>query len=65
VADRAAATSNAVCLRIARGDDPHTLPLNRGAIVSPWRKLDFVVVKPTTMFNVGRDKRGLTHGRRN
>ena len=33
-------------LRIAIGDYPHTLPLKRGAIVSPWLKLDFVEVKP-------------------
>jgi 4,5-dihydroxyphthalate decarboxylase len=34
-------------LRIAIGDYPHTLPLKRGEIVSPWLKLDFVEVKPT------------------
>jgi 4,5-dihydroxyphthalate decarboxylase len=33
-------------LRIAIGDYPHTLPLKRGDIVSPWLKLDFVAVKP-------------------
>ena len=33
-------------LRIAIGDYPHTLPLKRGEIVSPWLKLDFVEVKP-------------------
>ncbi len=33
-------------LRIAIGDYPHTLPLKRGEIVSPWLKLDFVDVKP-------------------
>ena len=33
-------------LRIALGDYPHTLPLKRGAIASPWLKLDFVEVKP-------------------
>ena len=33
-------------LRIAIGDYPHTLPLKRGMIVSPWLKLDFVEVKP-------------------
>ena len=33
-------------LRIAIGDYPHTLPLKRGAITSPWLKLDFVEVKP-------------------
>jgi 4,5-dihydroxyphthalate decarboxylase len=33
-------------LRIAIGDYPHTLPLKRGAIASPWLKLDFVEVKP-------------------
>jgi len=33
-------------LRIAIGDYPHTLPLKRGQIASPWLKLDFVDVKP-------------------
>jgi 4,5-dihydroxyphthalate decarboxylase len=33
-------------LRIAIGDYPHTLPLKRGQIASPWLKLDFVEVKP-------------------
>jgi len=33
-------------LRIAIGDYPHTLPLKRGDIASPWLKLDFVDVKP-------------------
>jgi 4,5-dihydroxyphthalate decarboxylase len=33
-------------LRIAIGDYPHTLPLKRGAIASPWLTLDFVEVKP-------------------
>ncbi len=33
-------------LRIAIGDYPHTLPLKRGEIGSPWLKLDFVEVKP-------------------
>jgi 4,5-dihydroxyphthalate decarboxylase len=33
-------------LRIAIGDYPHTLPLKRGEITSPWLKLDFVEVKP-------------------
>ena len=33
-------------LRIAIGDYPHTLPLKRGEIASPWLKLDFVDVKP-------------------
>lgn len=33
-------------LRIAIGDYPHTLPLKRGEIVSPWLTLDFVEVKP-------------------
>jgi len=36
----------ATTLRIAIGDYPHTLPLKRGEIVSPWLKLDFVEVKP-------------------
>jgi len=35
-----------VTLRIAIGDYPHTLPLKRGEIDSPWLKLDFVEVKP-------------------
>ena len=33
-------------LRIAIGDYPHTLPLKRGQIASPWLKLDFIDVKP-------------------
>jgi 4,5-dihydroxyphthalate decarboxylase len=33
-------------LRIAIGDYPHTAPLKRGEITSPWLKLDFVEVKP-------------------
>ena len=33
-------------LRIAIGDYPHTLPLKRGQVTSPWLKLDFVEVKP-------------------
>jgi 4,5-dihydroxyphthalate decarboxylase len=33
-------------LRVAIGDYPHTLPLKRGDITSPWLKLDFVEVKP-------------------
>ncbi len=33
-------------LRVALGDYPHTLPLKRGEITSPWLKLDFVEVKP-------------------
>jgi 4,5-dihydroxyphthalate decarboxylase len=33
-------------LRIVLGDYPHTLPLKRGEITSPWLKLDFVEVKP-------------------
>src|SRR5450756_3205180 len=37
---------DATTLRIAIGDYPHTLPLKRGAIVSPWLKLDFVEIKP-------------------
>ena len=36
----------ATTLRIAIGDYPHTLPLKRGEIASPWLKLDFVEVKP-------------------
>ena len=35
-----------VTLRIAIGDYPHTLPLKRGEITSPWLKLDFAEVKP-------------------
>lgn len=35
-----------VTLRIAIGDYPHTLPLKRGEITSPWLTLDFVEVKP-------------------
>jgi 4,5-dihydroxyphthalate decarboxylase len=37
---------DATTLRIAIGDYPHTLPLKRGEITSPWLKLDFVEVKP-------------------
>lgn len=33
-------------LRIALGDYPHTLPLKRGEITSPWLRLDFTDVKP-------------------
>ncbi len=33
-------------LRIAIGDYPHTLPLKRGKITSPWLTLDFAEVKP-------------------
>jgi 4,5-dihydroxyphthalate decarboxylase len=33
-------------LRIAIGDYPHTLPLKRGEVTSPWLALDFVEVKP-------------------
>src|SRR5665647_2169622 len=33
-------------LRIAIGDYPHTLPLKRGEVSSPWLKLDFVEIKP-------------------
>lgn len=33
-------------LRIAIGDYPHTLPLRRGEVRSPWLTLDFVTVKP-------------------
>jgi 4,5-dihydroxyphthalate decarboxylase len=36
----------ATTLRIAVGDYPHTLPLKRGEITSPWLKLDFVEVRP-------------------
>ncbi len=38
--------TDATTLRLAIGDYPHTLPLKRGEIVSPWLKLDFVEVKP-------------------
>ena len=33
-------------LRVALGDYPHTLPLKRGEITSPWLKLEFVEVEP-------------------
>jgi 4,5-dihydroxyphthalate decarboxylase len=36
----------ATTLRIAIGDYPHTLPLKRREITSPWLSLDFVEVKP-------------------
>lgn len=35
-----------IAMRVAIGDYPHTLPLKRGEIVSPWLKLDFAEVKP-------------------
>ncbi len=38
--------SETTTLRIAIGDYPHTLPLKRGTVASPWLKLDFVEVKP-------------------
>jgi 4,5-dihydroxyphthalate decarboxylase len=38
--------TEATTLRIVLGDYPHTLPLKRGEITSPWLKLDFVEVKP-------------------
>lgn len=38
--------TGATTLRIALGDYPHTLPLKRGDIASPWLKLDFIEVKP-------------------
>jgi 4,5-dihydroxyphthalate decarboxylase len=38
--------SEATTLRIVLGDYPHTLPLKRGEITSPWLKLAFVDVKP-------------------
>jgi 4,5-dihydroxyphthalate decarboxylase len=38
--------TEAVTLRIALGDYPHTLPLKRGEIASPWLRLDFVEIKP-------------------
>jgi 4,5-dihydroxyphthalate decarboxylase len=40
------ANTGATTLRIALGDYPHTLPLKRGEIASPWLKLDFIEVKP-------------------
>src|SRR5512132_4445613 len=40
------ANPDAATLRVALGDYPHTLPLKRGEITSPWLKLDFVEVKP-------------------
>jgi 4,5-dihydroxyphthalate decarboxylase len=40
------ANTGATTLRIALGDYPHTLPLKRGEITSPWVKLDFIEVKP-------------------
>jgi 4,5-dihydroxyphthalate decarboxylase len=39
-------TETPTTLRIAIGDYPHTLPLKRGEITSPWLTLDFVEVKP-------------------
>ena len=40
------ANTRATSLRIALGDYPHTLPLKRGEIASPWLQLDFIEVKP-------------------
>jgi 4,5-dihydroxyphthalate decarboxylase len=40
------ANAPATTLRVAIGDYPHTLPLKRGEIASPWLKLEFVEVKP-------------------
>lgn len=40
------ANTGATTLRIALGDYPHTLPLKRREITSPWLHLDFVEVKP-------------------
>jgi 4,5-dihydroxyphthalate decarboxylase len=40
------ANTGATTLRITLGDYPHTLPLKRGEIASPWLKLDFIEVKP-------------------
>lgn len=36
-------------LRVALGDYPHTLPLKRGEVTSPWLTLDFAEVKPMHM----------------
>lgn len=36
----------ATTLRIVLGDYPHTRPLKRGEITSPWLKLDFIEVTP-------------------
>jgi 4,5-dihydroxyphthalate decarboxylase len=33
-------------LRIAIGDYPHTAPLKRGEITSPWLRLDFIEIDP-------------------
>jgi len=38
--------ANATTLQIVLGDYPHTLPLKRGGITSPWLKLEFVEVRP-------------------
>ena len=38
--------NDSTTLRIAIGDYPHTLPLKRGNVASPWLKLDFVEIKP-------------------
>jgi 4,5-dihydroxyphthalate decarboxylase len=40
------ANDGGTTLRIAIGDYPHTLPLKRGQITSPWLKLDFTEIKP-------------------
>jgi 4,5-dihydroxyphthalate decarboxylase len=39
-------TDTPTTLRLAIGDYPHTLPLKRGDITSPWLKLDFTEIKP-------------------
>ena len=40
------ANTSATTLRIVLGDYPHTLPLKRAEITSPWLKLEFTEVKP-------------------
>ncbi|HET7849382.1 MAG TPA: hypothetical protein VFL51_10025 [Pseudolabrys sp.] len=39
-------SNTSTTLRVAIGDYPHTLPLKRGDITSPWLRLDFNDVKP-------------------
>ena len=40
------ANDGTTTLRIAIGDYPHTLPLKRGEVASPWLTLDFIEIKP-------------------
>jgi 4,5-dihydroxyphthalate decarboxylase len=39
-------STSPVTLRVAIGDYPHTLPLKRGEVTSPWLRLEFIEKKP-------------------